>query len=153
MRCDEIRSWKDALFQAASVSDGTPPSPRFPYAMIQTYSRLFLGVNPLTDRENRPEDWVLFLQTAERIEQSLLEARFFSVSEEIRIFRESGSLRAVLLAEEKGDRYLEETCEIANGKKFGGSVTVRRVIGFDEDGQAQVVLTRLSGWKEAENHG
>ncbi|MBQ9347305.1 MAG: hypothetical protein IJT94_08215 [Oscillibacter sp.] len=132
---------------AASQSDETP---RFPWAMIQTYSRLYLGVNPLANRGSSPEDWISFFQNKEQMEQSLLEARFFSDAEEIRLFRLDGGLCAVLTAETDRDRWLEETCEIAKKDKFGSSVTVRRVMDFDEDGQAYVVLTRLSGWKGVE---
>lgn len=137
---------------AASHSDGTP---RFPYAMIQTYSRLYLGVNPLSVSGIDSEAWIPFFQDEEQMKQSLLEARFFSEEAEIRLFRLDNSFQldsgfqSVLTAETKEDHYLEETCEIANKDKFGGSVTVRRVMDFDEDGQAYVVLTRLSGWKEA----
>lgn len=153
----EFLPLEEALSGAASSNaDGTI---RFPWAMVQTYSRLYLGVNPLADsRTNLEEneltenetDWKQFFRDEWKL--SLLEARFFSDAEELRLFRLDGSLRAVLAAETDGDRWLEETCEIANKDKFGGSVTVRRVMDFDEDGQAYVAFTRLSGWEGAKQH-
>ena len=135
-----------------SMTEALKQASAFPWAMIQTYSRLYLGVNPLTDGGSSPAEIYSFFQGREQIEQSLLEARFFSDAEELRLFRLDGGLRAVLAAETDGDRWLEETCEIANKDKFGGSVTVRRVIDFDEDGQAYVAFTRLSGWEGAKQH-
>ena len=147
----EFLSPEEAWEKSASLSDGTP---RFPWAMVQTYSHMTLGRNPLTSREKLPEEWETLLQDAQLFFPSLLEARFFSNSEELRVFREedgnSGGgreLTAVLTTEEAEDRYLEETTEIANKDQFGDSVTVRRMIGFDDDGQAWISMTRLSGWK------
>ena len=146
----------EAMSSAADTkADGTL---RFPFAMIQTYSRIYLGFNPLDDNETDPaknnsEDWLSFFQDERKWKQSLLEARFFSETEELRVYREDNGFQAALSEEADGDRWLEETCEIANKEKFGAFVTVRRLIGFDEDGQAYVVFTRLSGWKEAEKRG
>ena len=154
----EFLPLEEALSGAASSNaDGTI---RFPWAMVQTYSRLYLGVNPLADsRTNLEEneltenetDWKQFFRDEWKL--SLLEARFFSDTEELRVFREGDDLRAVVVVETDGDRWLDETCEIANKDKFGATVTVRRLIDFDEDGQAYVVFTRLSGWEEAKQHG
>ena len=130
---------------------GLAAAPSFPWAMIQTFSHLTLGRNPLLYPEDCPADLLPLLHNADRLSQTLLEARFFSREAEIRVFRGEGGLTAVLLAEEAEDRYLEETTEIANAKQFGNSVTVRRLIGFDCDGQAYITAERLCGWEAADN--
>lgn len=42
---------------------------------------------------------------------------------------------------------MEEEYLIEN-PQFGRSITVTRVLDWDEDGQAYIAATRLSGWKE-----
>ena len=70
--------------------------------------------------------------------EELLEARFFSRDREIRLFPGEDGLRAVALIE---------------NPRFGRSITVTRVLDWDEDGQAYIAATRLSGWKEGGANG
>lgn len=102
---------------------------RLPYALVRSLSTVTLGKTP----------------RAVEIEE-LLEARFFSENEEIRLFRKNGGLNAVLLREEPADSVLEDTFRIENGA-LGRSVTVRHLLDFDEDGQAYIKTTRLAGWE------
>ena len=107
----------------------------FPWAMLRGFSRVTLGnTPPQTDAEE------------------LLEACFFSPEAEIRLWREDGTLRAAFLAEEAGDRVLEERRSIEN-PAFGRALWVRRIIDFDEDGQAYVAGTRLCGWEGGRDDG
>ena len=127
----EVLSIEAALDKAASSA--------FPWAMIHTYSNVALGKNPIIEQGRE-------LEEREICPEILLEARFFSESEEIRIFRQERELRAIWIAEGEEDLFLEETVKIANQSKFGDSVTIRRLVDFDDDGQAQIVASRLSGW-------
>ena len=51
------------------------------------------------------------------------------------------------LTGEPEDHVMEEEYQIEN-PRFGRSITVTRVLDWDEDGQAYIAATRLSGWKE-----
>lgn len=102
---------------------------RLPYALVRALSAVVLGKTPLA------------VETEE-----LLEARFFSENEEIRLFRRNGGLNAVLLREEPEDSVLEETFRIENSA-LGRWITVRHLLDFDEDGQAYIKTTRLAGWE------
>lgn len=103
-----------------------------PYALVRSLSQVTLGLGP---------------QAVDPVE--LLEARFFSAGEEIRVFREEDGLRAVRLTPQAEDVVLEERRELAN-PAFGKAVTVCRTLGFDEDGQAYVAGIRLTDWKGGE---
>ena len=76
----------------------------------------------------------------------LIGARFFSADEEVRLFRNEAGLRAVCLTSEEGDTTIEREHKLAN-PKFGGTITVRQVLVFDEDGQAFIAYTLLTGWE------
>lgn len=84
--------------------------------------------------------------------EELLEARFFSRDREIRLFPGEDGLRAVALTGEPEDHVMEEEYQIEN-PRFGRSITVTRVLDWDEDGQAYIAATRLSGWKEGGANG
>lgn len=101
-----------------------------PWAMIRSLSTVTLGPPP----SDIPED-------------DLLEARFFSPDEEIRIFRNDGKLHAVLLRDEKNDEFLDHTYRISN-PELGTEITVRSYLGFDDDGQAYLKNSRLTNWKQ-----
>lgn len=76
------------------------------------------------------------------------EARFFSEDKELHFFDVDGKKQAVAVSDEDGKDELVKEYEIAG--KFGStgsSVFVKEYIGYDEDGQANVVLTRLQGIK------
>ena len=81
----------------------------------------------------------------------LLEARFFSEQQEIRIFLSEDGLKAVRLEEETADRFLEE--EIAVNSGFGSSYTVHYLLQADEDGQTNRTVARLAGWKGENENG
>ena len=79
-------------------------------------------------------------------QEELIEARFFSADEEIRMFRAGGQLRAVRLRIEPEDNTLERTYQIEN-PKFGQTVTVCYTLEADEDGQVSLGTARLTGWE------
>ena len=103
---------------------------KLPFAWVRSLSQVALGRTPL----------------AVDLEE-LLEARFFSRDREIRIFPGEDGLRAVELTGEPEDPVIEEEYPVEN-PQFGRSITVTRVMDWDEDGQAYIAATRLSGWKE-----
>ena len=82
-------------------------------------------------------------------EAECIEARFFSEAEEIRFFRKDDGLNAVKISD--GDaEYMDEDYIMAD--KFasvGKSVTLRKYLEEDEDGQVFVAATRLYKIKEA----
>lgn len=101
-----------------------------PYALIRTLSGVTLGPTP------------------EGVEQAeLLEARFFDARREIRVFVRDGCLCGASLTHEEGDKELIKTEKLL-GSKFGGSVTLCRVLETDEDGQTYFAATRLTGWTD-----
>ena len=100
-----------------------------PYALVRTLSTETLG--PVS---------------AEIPLEELLEARFFSPAEEVRIFRRDGALEAVALEEDGGETFWDQVYEIAN-PDFGARITVRSYLDFDEDGQAYWGHARLTDWK------
>ena len=120
MKCEQL-SVREALSAGGAL----------PFALIRSLSQVTLGRTP-----------------ARVEEEELLEARFFSETQEIRIFQGADGLRAVRLTGEASDRVLEQTCALENDR-FGGTLTIARVLEWDEDGQAYVAATRLTGWKEA----
>ena len=81
----------------------------------------------------------------------LLEARFFSKQQEIRIFLSEDGLKAVRLEEETADSILEE--EIAVNSGFGSSYTVHYLLQADEDGQINRTVARLASWKGENENG
>ena len=88
-----------------------------PYALVRTLSTETLGPAPV---EISPEE--------------LLEVRFFSPAEEIRIFQRDGVLEAAALEEDGDETFWDQAYEIANPD-------------FDEDGQAYWGHARLMDWK------
>ena len=108
---------------------------KLPYAMISSLSQMTLGRTP-----------------SQIAEADLLEARFFSKEQEIRIFFNGDALQAVRLSEDATDCCLTETYSIEN-RQFGSSLTVTRILNWDEDGQAYTAAVRLSDWKEANGRG
>ena len=102
-----------------------------PYALIYSLSRVTLGPTP----ESVDLD-------------ELIEARFFSAAEEVRIFQDETGLQAVRLVQEADDVTLNESFALANRAAFGGTLTRTQTLDFDDDGQAFIACTRLTGWKE-----
>lgn len=77
---------------------------------------------------------------------TLLEARFFDESTEIRLFLGSDGLRAVRLTGEMDDDLLVESYPLA-APEFGKSLKVAKLLQADEDGQINITAQRLCGWK------
>lgn len=115
-----------------SIQEALSAGGELPFALIRSLSQVTLGHTPACVEEDE-----------------MLEARFFSQTQEIRIFQGADGLRAVRLIGEPSDRVLEQTCKLEN-KQFGSALTIARVLEWDEDGQAYVTATRLTGWKEAD---
>ena len=79
--------------------------------------------------------------------EELIVARFFSATEEIRLFRADRQWQTAQLICEPEDCTLERICRIRN-HEFGGSITVSSTLEADEDGQMNIVCTRLTGWED-----
>ena len=107
---------------------------QLPWVYLRSLSRVYLGKTP--ERLTMDE---------------LLEARFFSEQQEIRIFLSEDGLKAVRLEEETADRFLEK--EIAVNSGFGSSYTVHYLLQADEDGQTNRTVARLAGWKGENENG
>lgn len=107
-----------------------------PYALIRAYSAVRLGPTP---RE---------LPAAEE----LLELRFFSDGEEIRVFRDGPALRAVRLREQTDAETMDRVLELEN-PRFGRRVRLRQEIQYDGDGQAFPGPARLCGWEGGAQNG
>ncbi len=121
------------LSKILSPEDALKRGQCLPFALLRTFSAMSLGPTP----ETLPDT------------EEILEARFFSRDEEIRLFRDDGILKAVSLRETPDARVLKNEYEIGN-QALGKSLTVREILDFDEDGQAYIALSRLSDWKGAQ---
>ena len=119
----------DKDFVAVTVPEALSCGRELPWAWIRTLSSVYLGLMP-----------------ADFPETELIEARFFSPEEEIRLFWSDGSLRAVRLRPDAGDREIERTFAIEN-RMFGRTLTVRYGLATDEDGQMYKKCARLAGWE------
>ena len=108
---------------------------QLPFALVRLLSAAVLGPAPSAVDET-----------------DLLEVRFFSAKEEIRVFRRNGALQAVLCRENGGERFADRTYQIAN-PEFGTQITVRTYLDFDEDGQGFWSGSRLVDWRGEVRHG
>lgn len=122
---------REKLNVQAAIQEGLG----LPYAMVRSMSQVTLGPAPATVDETE-----------------LLEARFFDHEQEIRVFQGEDGLLAARLRGEDTDHAIEETYRVEN-PRFGGSLTVTRILDWDEDGQAYAAASRLSGWKEERTDG
>lgn len=100
-----------------------------PWALVRCLSQVTLGPTP-----------------ADVSQEELIEARFFSADEEIRVFRSCGQLQALRLQGEPEDNTLERIWQIEN-TKFGKTITVCYAMEADEDGQMSLTTARLTGWE------
>ncbi len=76
----------------------------------------------------------------------LTEARAFSESSEIHLFRQNDQLKCLKITDSGQDDILMEKYALEN--RFGAigkTVIVKKYIGYDEDGQAYIELKRLAG--------
>lgn len=92
-----------------------------PFALINTYDSLTIGKTFVPD----PDE--------------MLEARFFDESGEIRIFRRDDELCACQITDEPGDNVIDESFCL----KDLSTVTIRKYISFDDDGQAYIAYSRI----------
>lgn len=75
-----------------------------------------------------------------------MEARFFDKEKELHIYEEDGKMQAVEVTEMSGQNCLVKRYQLANRfKKAGNLLRVHEYLGYDDDGQAVVELTRLAG--------
>lgn len=109
---------------------------KLPYALIRCYSSVTLGETP-----------------ADIDRAEVLEARFFDATHEVRLFRQEGALRGAACEQVGEGDYLEDCYQLANHGRFGETLTVRRDLWADEDGQTCVVATRLAGWQGGATNG
>lgn len=100
-----------------------------PFAYITRLSEVTVGRTP-----------------AEFSQEELLEARFFGPDREIHIWHDGDGFCAAALDEEAGDEYLDQP-RCIRSKCFGRSLTLRRYLAYDDDGQAYIRDTRLVHWE------
>lgn len=124
MKVEKIRL-RDALTRGREL----------PWALVRSLGSVTLGQPPVNISEDE-----------------LLEARFFSADEEIRIFRYEDELRSVLIQDGAADEFVERTYAVSN-PELGTEITVRTYLGFDDDGQAYPKTSRLTGWKGGHING
>lgn len=117
--------------ESLTVQEALERGSALPWAWVRCLSEVFLGPVP-TDIG----------------QEELIEARFFSAGEEIRVFRSCGQLLAVRLLGEPEDNTLERTYQIQN-QRFGRAITVCYTLRADEDGQMSLGTPRLTGWEES----
>lgn len=112
-----------------SVQEALALGRALPWAWVRSLSEVTLGAVP-----------------AEITLEELIEARFFSAGEEIRVFRAGGGLRAAALRGEPDDDLITRTYAVEN-PKLGKTVTVCYLLEADEDGQTNLTAARLTGWE------
>ena len=117
--------------RSLSVQHALELGAALPWALVRSLSQVTLGPAPAA------------VDTDE-----LIEARFFSADEEIRLFRADGGLRAAHLTAEPDDSTIVQVRRIEN-PAFGGALTVSSTLQADEDGQMNIAYTRLAGWEDA----
>ena len=117
------------------VQEALERGKQMPFALVRSLSAVSLGPSP-----------------AEVDEEDLLEARFFSAEEEIRVFRRDGTLQAAVRRETGEERFSDRTYAVS-GPGLGAQITVRSYMDFDEDGQAYWRGLRLVDWKGGEQDG
>ena len=115
--------------ETLNVEEALSRGRALPWALVRSLSEVTLGRTPaVIDREE------------------LIEARFFSPGEEIRLFRADGGWMAARLEGEPEDAQITRTYDVEN-PKFGTAVTVCYTLEADEDGQTRLGTARLTGWE------
>ena len=115
--------------ETLTVGEALERGRALPWALVRSLSEVSLGRTP-----------------AEINMEELIEARFFSPGEEIRVFRATGVWTAARLAGEPEDSQITRTYDIEN-PKFGTAITVCYTLEADEDGQTNPATARLTGWE------
>lgn len=108
----------------------------YKYALVYMISEMILcPVKELTE-----PDWT-----------ECQEARFFSDTGEMHIFEGENGMEAVEVLDTDTDNILVKTYKInAKFSNVGERILVQEYLTYDEDGQADVALTRLKGIQQAE---
>lgn len=112
--------------QRVALEQAKKAAMEYPYALIYSLSRVYLGRTP------QEMDW-----------DEVTEAHFFDESSELFFLEAEDALCAVKLTD--SDTALEETYALLPG--MGKELRVRKSIAFDEDGQAYFAQNRLCGWE------
>ena len=121
----EEMNWQDALALGQKL----------PFALIHSLSAVSFGHVP-----------------TELPPLEILEARFFSETEELRLFRDGDRLRAARVSESAEDETIDRRLAIEN-PRFGKWLYQRQAVLYDEDGQAYLSSPRLCGWEGGAEHG
>ena len=116
-------------FEKLAAEEAVQRGLTLPFALLRSISSVSLGNTPTQ------------IETEE-----LLDARFFSDTEEVRLFRRDGLLQGVVLKQDADKDYLEKIYRIEN-PALGSEIVVRYELDVDEDGQTYVSTARLAGWK------
>lgn len=116
-------------FEKLAAEEAVQRGLTLPFALLRSISSVSLGNTPTQ------------IETEE-----LLDARFFSDTEEVRLFRRDGLLQGVVLKQDADKDYLEKIYRIEN-PALGSEIVVRYELDVDEDGQTYVSTARLVGWK------
>ena len=116
-------------FEKLAAEEAVQRGLTLPFALLRSISSVSLGNTPTQ------------IETEE-----LLDARFFSDTEEVRLFRRDGLLQGVALKQDADKDYLEKIYRIEN-PALGSEIVVRYELDVDEDGQTYVSTARLVGWK------
>ena len=116
-------------FERLTAEEALQRGLMLPFALIRRISSVSLGNTPTQ------------IETEE-----LLDARFFSDTEEVRLFRRDGLLQGAVLKQDADKDYLEKIYRIEN-PALGREIVVRYELEADEDGQTYVSAARLAGWK------
>ncbi len=113
-----------------SLEEGFSLGKELPFLYQRGFSDLYIG-------PNKKDLGVDSLQSA-------LELRFFSERKEIRFFLRDKEWKAVEISQE--DEVIYSVHSIQN-KIYGKTITLKKFLDYDEDGQCYVKATTLSGWE------
>ena len=113
---------------ALSIQDALDRAKSMPYAYVRSLSSVYVGVAPdnITLKE-------------------VTEARFFGETAEIQFLRDASGMTAVEVADEADDLTIDQRTALLC--PTDGFLTKRRYILPDEDGQCNIVATRLLKWE------
>ena len=120
-------------FEKVEFSKACATIPEYEYALLYMISEIVL-----TKMDSLAEiNW-----------EECTEARFFSEDKELHFFEVDGEMQAVGVSDGDDQNQVVKEYELAGKfQAIGKTVLVKEYIDYDEDGQANVVLTRLQGIK------
>ena len=120
-------------FEKMEVSKACAAIPEYEYALLYMISEVVLAKT----------DSIVEINWAECIE-----ARFFLADKELHFFEADGEMQVAEVSDGDGQDEVVKVYELAGKfQDMGKTVLVKEYIDYDEDGQANVVLTRLQGIK------